>query len=220
MSEAIGPAGSGSGELNQPAPGVRVSDAVGRNVVSTQTAETLGRVKHVVIDPVGQRVVALELDKTRHSGHFVHWNDITGFGEDAVTVPGIGQIVEPDPALKELAEKKRALLGKRVLATDGTQQGTCKDLEFDTGSGVVLWLLLDDGQRIPGDALLGSGDYAVMVRSPQHAETVGAAGSPGRESQQDPAGGASVAPQQVQQSGQDPKAESTVMPRPADPQQP
>ena len=60
------------------------SDAKGRKVVSTSTAETVGKVREFVVDPASRSVIAIHLKKAE-SGETLRWSDITGFGEDAVT---------------------------------------------------------------------------------------------------------------------------------------
>ncbi len=138
------------------------SDATGRQVVSTSTAATLGKIDEFVIDPHAQAVVAVTLKKTDH-GDTLRWSDITVFGADGVTVSGAEQITDTPPELAALATKTHRVVGKRVLATTGDELGTVDDVEFDPTTGTITALLLTSGE-VAGTRLIGVGSYAVVVR--------------------------------------------------------
>lgn len=140
-----------------------VSQATGHKVVSVATAETVGRVDHVVVDPQRRAVVALELKKTP-SGSVLRWADLTAFGTDAVTVGDAAAIGEPDEAVAFLADKHRRYLGKRVLTTAGDEVGSLDDLDFDHETGSVTALVVG-GERLDGTRLVGIGTWAVVVRA-------------------------------------------------------
>jgi len=139
------------------------SEALGRKVVSTSSAATVGHVGSFVIDPVAQRVAALSLKKTPVSGDMLPWSDITAFGVDAVTVSSEDKIIEEQGRFAELNNKAHAIGKKRILTTGGLQVGTVVDVDFDPADGRILGILTDD-QPIDGRALLGVGSYAVVVR--------------------------------------------------------
>lgn len=138
------------------------SEANGRKVVSTSSAETVGVIKSFVVDPSSQRVVALSLNKTPGEGTMLPWSDITGFGADAVTMPDAERIIAPDEQLAALDGKHHSIVGKRVLATSGLQLGHVRDVDFDPSSGHIDALLLED-TTIDGAKLRGVGSYAVVV---------------------------------------------------------
>ena len=64
---------------------MRFSEAKGRKVVSTATAETVGRVDGFVVDPRSRTVLALKVKKAA-SGDVLPWRQVESFGTDAVTV--------------------------------------------------------------------------------------------------------------------------------------
>lgn len=144
---------------------MRFSDAKGREVVATTTAQTVGRVAGFVIDPVARRVLALDVKKSA-SGDTVLWSDIVAFGKDAVTVTAADAIMDADDAVRALSRKDRAVLGKRVLTTAGEELGKVRDVEFDPDSGSVTALVLESGD-VAGVRLVGAGSYAVVVDSQQ-----------------------------------------------------
>ena len=71
----------------------RFSEVAKRPVMSTDAARTVGIVTGFVIDPDSKRVIALRLTKTPASGDTLHWEDLTAFGPDAITVPSDAVIV-------------------------------------------------------------------------------------------------------------------------------
>ncbi len=137
------------------------SEASGRNVVSTSTAETVGQVADFVIDPQSRSIVALTVKKTSH-GDTVLWPSISAFGADAVTVPGAEVLIDANDVVAALSGKDQRLLGKRVLNTAGEDLGAVSDVEFDPATGVLTALSLASG-AIGGERLIGIGSYAVVV---------------------------------------------------------
>ncbi len=142
---------------------MRFSEAKGRKVVSTSTADSVGVVHDFVVDPKSAAVLAMQLKKT-HAGDTLRWSDITAFGADAVTLTSPDKITEADDDVRALLGKDHRLVGKRVLSTAGDELGEVSDVEFDVDSGAVTSLILDDG-HVAGARLSGVGSYAVIVRS-------------------------------------------------------
>ena len=141
---------------------MRFSEATGRQVVTTSTAETVGRVDDFVVDPRRRAVVALSLKRTE-GGDTLLWTDIAAFGADAVTVTSADKIVDAAPAIVALSGKEHRLVGKRVLTADGDDIGIVDDVEFDADTGTITSLLLSSGD-VEGARLVGVGSYAVVVR--------------------------------------------------------
>lgn len=139
------------------------TEVTGRKVVSTASAETVGQVAALVVDPRSRSVVAVSVKKAAH-GDTLLWNDITAFGTDAVTVAGAEVISGANDAVKELSLKAHDLFGKRVLNTLGEDLGTLSDVRFDPATGALETLLLPD-RDVEGSLLIGIGSYAVIVYS-------------------------------------------------------
>lgn len=138
------------------------SDANGRKVVSTSTAETVGKIDGFVVDPSRRSVIALEVKKSE-TGDVLLWQDIEGFGDDAVTVTGADKIVDAPAEIDALLGKDHELKGKRVLTTSGLELGKVRDVEFDPQTGAITTIVLK-GHEIPGSALTGVGSYAVVIQ--------------------------------------------------------
>lgn len=143
---------------------MRFSEAMGHKIVSLATAETVGTLGEFVVDPRGQRIVALGVSKSK-TGDTLRWDSIESFGPDAVTVADADKISGADADVAPLSGKDHAFLGKRVLATTGDELGQTDDVDFDPGSGVLLAIVLP-GEEIDAERLVGVGSYAVVVEAP------------------------------------------------------
>jgi len=139
------------------------SEATGHKVVSTSTAETVGKVDEFVIDPHSRRVVALELKKT-DGGDTLTWSKIAAFGADAVTVTDAGAIAELDQEIAPLTGKHKRVIGKRVLTTIGDEVGKVADVDFDPATGALTTIVLDT-MPVAAERLVGIGSYAVVVQA-------------------------------------------------------
>ena len=138
------------------------TEAQGRKVVSTDTADTIGQLHSFIVDPDTKRVVALTLRKTPAAGSVLPWSDITGFGGDAITAAGQHLLVEPDQQLIALDDKSHTLVGKQVLTIAGYRIGAISDVDFDPTTGAINTLLLAE-QNVDGHRLIGAGSYAVII---------------------------------------------------------
>ncbi len=137
------------------------SEASGRKVVSTSTAETVGQIADFVIDPQSHSLVALTVKKT-HQGNTLLWTRITAFGVDAVTIPAAEVITDANDAVAALSGKDQRLIGKRVLSTAGEDLGSVADVDFDPENGRLITLSLAAG-GIAGERLIAIGSYAAVV---------------------------------------------------------
>ncbi len=143
---------------------MRADQTRGRPVMSTASATTIGRVAGLLVDPRTARVVALHLAKTSGSGDTLHWEDLQGFGPDAVTVADEQVVTSARERAAELTGKAAELLGKRVLDDRGDELGSLDDYDFDPDSGALLTLHIG-GTDVEGSRLIGCGSYAVVVRA-------------------------------------------------------
>ncbi len=143
---------------------MRFSEAQGRKVVSTSTAATVGVVDGFVVDPDAGSVLALEL-RSASSGDILPWAAIQSFGADAVTVESPDAATAADESVAALRGKQHHLIGKRVLTTDGDEDGAVFDVDFDPETGAIIRLLGDEDRDVPGSRLVGVGSYAVVVRA-------------------------------------------------------
>jgi sporulation protein YlmC with PRC-barrel domain len=140
------------------------SYALRLRVVDTATANTVGRVDDIVVDPHTRTIAALRVDG--RGADVLHWPDITGFGADAVTVASATAVGDPTGRTAGLLGRDYQVVGKRLLTDSGDEIGRVLDVEFDPDTGSVTGLLATIG-RIDGGRLVGCGSYAAVVRMEQ-----------------------------------------------------
>ncbi len=139
------------------------SQARKRDVVNTTTATRVARVDGFVVVPGPARVALLRLSKVSGAGTLVSWDDVKGFGPDAVTVANDTVIRPARDALEQRAEDNDLeVLGKRILSEQGTELGTITDVDFDPETGAVTTLITKT-EAIDGQRMIGLGSYAVVV---------------------------------------------------------
>ncbi len=139
---------------------MRWSRAIGTPVVDTTTAEEIGRVDGLVIDPESTTVVSIVVGE-----QLVGFSGTGGIGKDAVTLEGTGALRSPGSTIEERAVARETdPLRKRVFTEDGVEMGSVTDVEFDAGSGAVQRIVLSDDE-VAGSRLLGLGSDAVVVAS-------------------------------------------------------
>ena len=143
---------------------MKFSEAEGRKVVSTSTAETVGKVADYIIDPKQKMVAAIVLKKTSGKEDTIPWDSVDAFGEDAVMIKDEDVLVVPSGRLAELTDKRLKQHGKLVLSSAGVDLGKVEDVEFDPKTGALTALILTN-TRIDGRRLLAAGSYAVIVQA-------------------------------------------------------
>jgi uncharacterized protein YrrD len=139
------------------------SQARKRDVVNTATATRIARVDGFVVLPGPARVALLRLGKVSGAGTLLAWDDVQGFGPDAVTVATDAVIRPARDALEQRAEDNDLeILGKRVLTERGMDLGTVTDVDFDPDTGSITTLITKT-ETIAGERLIGLGGYAAVV---------------------------------------------------------
>jgi uncharacterized protein YrrD len=139
------------------------SQARKRAVVNTATATRVARVDGFVVLPAPARVALLRLGKVSGHGTLLAWEDVQGFGPDAVTVATDAVIRPPRDHLEQRAEDNDLeIIGKRLLSEQGTELGTVTDVDFDPETGAVTSLITKT-DTVAGQRLIGLGGYAAVV---------------------------------------------------------
>ncbi len=138
----------------------------GRKVISRASARDLGTVNHLLVDADQRRIAAVVVGRGRKA-QLVDWEQLSGFGPDAVMVRDEGALRSPlDDRERAATDGKLELVGKRALTERGNQLGVVDDVTFDPGSGAVETLWIGD-REVPAGSLLGSGPYAVVLDAGQ-----------------------------------------------------
>jgi sporulation protein YlmC with PRC-barrel domain len=143
----------------------RFAAASGRRVVSRTSAEEPGKLAHIVVDVKQRQVTSLVVGKGRKA-LLIAWDQVSGFGPDAVMIADESALHEPrDDREQAAVAGKLELVGKRALSDKGNDLGTITDLVFDPDTGALESIVLDDREE-PAASLLGAGSFAVIVREP------------------------------------------------------
>lgn len=141
------------------------TEARKREVVSTSTATRVGRVDGFVVAAAPARVSMLKLAKVAGDGNLLAWEEVQGFGPDAVTIADAGLIRPPSNQEEERASSKELdVLGARTLTERGNELGEIIDVDFDPETGAVNALITKD-DKIAGERMIAIGSYAVVVTS-------------------------------------------------------
>ncbi len=141
---------------------MRFTEAQGRKVVDTSTAETVGKLDGYIVDAEAGLVVGLSLKKAKKSAETLPWANIRSFGVDAITVENEDAMVHAEGRTAALTEKRYAILGKRVLTAEGVEVGHVTDVDFDPSTG-ALRSLLTSVEEMDAGRLRNVGSYAVIV---------------------------------------------------------
>ena len=142
---------------------MHLSELRGRRVVSRASAETLGEVNDLLLEPHPWAVSALVLGKGRKA-QTVEWPQIVGIGPDAVVVSVDDLPAEPKDA--------RSPIGRLALGELGNAAGAVTDVEFDEASGALI-SLTTEAALIEGDRLIVDGPYALIVAARDSGEFLG-----------------------------------------------
>ena len=131
---------------------------IGKDVLGLDDGSKLQDVTDLIVDPAGQRLVALVVDEggLMSSARVVPIEAVSAFGKDAVVIQGAGAIISTsdNDALRSIVDADEKILGKKVFTTDGDEQGSVADIYFDETTGAVLGYELSNG--LLGDAASGT----------------------------------------------------------------
>ncbi|WP_416669091.1 PRC-barrel domain-containing protein [Egbenema bharatensis] len=122
----------------------RQSDFIGRLVLDRQTAESLGRVAELWLDPKAHQIIGLSckaglLGTQRHS---FTWSQIESIGEDSIMVSALEGVnaEKPESAISQIAQD--------IWTDSGSQMGGLIDYRFDPETGDVIdYIFVFNGWR-------------------------------------------------------------------------
>jgi uncharacterized protein YrrD len=136
----------------------------GQAVVTVDTAEDIGSLKHFVVSQAADRIERLHIDGRSSKASFVEWNDLESFGPDRVMVSSADAPRHSDDDRDiEAARGKVELIGSRVLTTAGFEEGEVEDAEFDAETGAIVSMTTTTGRSIEAAAVHSLGSYALVV---------------------------------------------------------
>jgi uncharacterized protein YrrD len=140
---------------------------IGKEILALDSGTKLDKVNNLIIDPGGQRLVALVVDQggLMSTTKVIPIEEVSSFGRDAVVVGGQHSIVTTAeaPGIKEVVEQTEKFVGKQVFTVTGDDQGTIADIYFDEPTGTVLGYEVSGGwlqNAAKGTSYLPSEDIA------------------------------------------------------------
>ena len=127
---------------------VHLNDLVGRAVVDVDSAEKLGHVDDVVLDPEACRVAALVVGSGSSflgggTRRMVEAGAVHAIGPDAITVHGAGAGAGAGGVLDRLP-RRRDIVGRKVVGQSGKMFGHIRDVLLDPANGRVIGYALED----------------------------------------------------------------------------
>ena len=138
----------------------------GRRVVATDTAENIGSVKGMSVDPTAHRIEAIHVQGRGSRADLLGWDAIESFGADAVMASTAAAVHRVGNDHERQAVTHRITpLGRRVLTTGGVEVGTVDDVEFDGDTGNVMSIVTTQGS-ISVERVRSLGSYALVVDEP------------------------------------------------------
>ena len=112
----------------------KVSDLVGKTIVSSQTGDRMGQVADVLLDPQSNRVLGLVIGGGVFGGeHVLPFGDVQTLGTDAVVARSADGVLDAKQWRERGVEVARssALKHKRVLTAGGRLLGQINDVLLD-----------------------------------------------------------------------------------------
>jgi uncharacterized protein YrrD len=140
-----------------------LSTSHGRKVLSREDAEKVGEVKSVLFDHRLQRIESLHVSGGRRKALLAAWDDVVGFGPDAVVVTSEEQLREAQDDESDAVRRKAGPVGALVVDDLGDRQGVIVDIRFDPESCAVE-AILGDGEEWQPSEVCALGSFGLVVR--------------------------------------------------------
>lgn len=142
---------------------IRLSQLRGQRVLDRQSAQLLGSVRRVLVDPARVSVTGAQLDGVIGDATILPWPAVLSIGPDAVMVESGDVLQEPSADMEDkLGRGVFDLQGKQVLTDQGDSLGQLEDVEFDEDSGRVTRLTVP-GHSLPLQRFVAVGPDALIV---------------------------------------------------------
>ncbi|MDR2005807.1 MAG: PRC-barrel domain-containing protein [Acidaminococcales bacterium] len=117
-------------------------EIIGLPIVSLVDGEEAGTVKSLVIDAAEAAIAAIVVEdgKSYKGAKLIHFNDVSGIGESALTIEKKSVINElaKVPELEKLLEANVNVINTKVLSKKGQIKGTIIEVYFDPETGKIV----------------------------------------------------------------------------------
>lgn len=146
---------------------MKVSEIIGKSVVSMSDGEKVGTVQDVIIDSGQLRATAIVLGGTPGQG-YLPFETVKSIGNDAVTIE-TAQVIQWATQVNAATGRPTADLKKLpVMDASGTELGKLQDILVDIPSGQIVSLL------VAGGGVFGIGAHRQEITS-THLRAIGPA---------------------------------------------
>jgi uncharacterized protein YrrD len=118
----------------------RVSDLIGKSIVSATSGELVGKVSDVLFDPASCQTIGLVIAGGLFSSeHVLAYGDVQVLGKDAVVARAVDRVMGPKEWNARGLESARSssLNRKRVMTSTGRQLGAVSDVYLNETTGAV-----------------------------------------------------------------------------------
>lgn len=145
-------------------------------IISLKEGQQIGFVRNLVIDPRARAVAALIVDP---KGFFkeqriIPFSRVVSIGENAITVSTESQVEKATnlPDILELLKEKTAIIGIKIITTDGKTLGIVDEFYIDCVDGSISSLDISAGKieglfngkaRLKADEILTIGSDVIVV---------------------------------------------------------
>ena len=155
---------------------MKASEILGKAVIAIDTAEKVGTVEDININPDGRRIEAFWI-RTQPEGvlRSVPVKDIHSLGRDAITIESSGIIQDRTPSVDRGTVQLSKLEGAKVVTRGGNMVGTVSGVEIDPSNFSITGYEVNTGgvsgfvgQRKKISADVHYGEDILMV--PEEAE--------------------------------------------------
>lgn len=144
---------------------IRISKLKGQRVLARSTAQLVGSIGQLLVEPASARVVAARVDGVVGTATVLPWDSVSAIGPDAVMVESAELLTEPGTQPFGFVTDLYALSGRPLLTEQGDSIGRLEDVEVDEASGRVVSLLVA-GRSVPLERFVAVGPDAVIVPAP------------------------------------------------------
>lgn len=165
----------------------KAQDTIGLPVMELESGKILGKVYDLFLN-IDQELKGIAIDSKRwfSSVRYIAWEDVVGFGDDAVTIQSslVLRLVQEEFEWISYMNGARKLKDRPVMTPNGNQIGCITDVYFDTDLGTkVIGLELTDGfisdlkdgrkwLRLPDQVMIGEDAVIVPTECEQALEEI------------------------------------------------
>ncbi len=146
---------------------IRAGEIVGRPVIVREGGREAGRIKDVVVDQAGKRVLGFVISEGfLRATRVAPWGGLLAIGPDSVILGGARSVVSAGeaPDIKAVLDGDTNIRGLRLQTTGGKDLGKVEDFHFDEQTGQV------EGYELSGGILPDTMGGRTFLPTPQSIE--------------------------------------------------